>query len=82
MAPAQILRDHPTVEAPPEIPDGVVTDFTVDHPYVSGTTSVWLNGVRLQDDLETGFIELAPNTVRFQEAPVSGDVIEIQYQKA
>ena len=80
MAPAQILRNLPEIEVPPETPNGVITDFTVTKIYVPGTVSVWLNGMRLQADLETGFIEIPPQTVRMKEAPVLDDTIEVQYE--
>ena len=79
MAPVK-MQSLPETVTPPEIPDGIVTDFTTPSNYVPGTVSVYLNGQRKLASLDDGFIEIAPATVRMKEPPLTGDTIAIQFE--
>lgn len=67
-------------EDPLEIPDGVITDFTITQYYRPNTVSVWLNGLRLLADWDDGFIELGNKQIRMKEAPFEGDSITIEFE--
>lgn len=77
MVPAKL--EQTTIEIPPEAPDGINTDFTTLYPFTPGTVSVYYNGILLQADLETGYLEVPPTTVRMKEAPIVGDTLAIRY---
>lgn len=75
-----ILKAGQKIEIPPEVPNGITTDFTTIYPFTPGTVSVWYNGILLRADLETGFSEVPPTTIRFNEAPIEGDTVMIRYE--
>lgn len=75
-----IIRGEPKKESLFPDPDGVNTDFQTSVTYKSGTVSVWLNGIRLVAELNTGFLELGGNTIRMKEAPLPGDSIQAMYE--
>lgn len=77
-----MIKGLPECETPPETPDGVITDFTTTVAYKPGTVSVWINGMRLQADLDTGFTESPPQTVSMKEPPLTGDTIAVQFEPA
>lgn len=62
-------------------PDGVNRIFWTGGDYLSGTVSVWRNGVRVVADWDTGYEELGSRQVRFREAPLAGDSLSAQYQR-
>jgi hypothetical protein len=66
---AQVLREtpHGTI-------DGTNAAFTTAFPFQPGTTMVWLNGL-----LEHGYTEVAPQTIEFTAAPLTGDGLLINY---
>lgn len=78
--PVTIIRGEPEKESLVPDPNGVNTDFQTSVAYKSGTVSVWLNGIRLVDELDTGFLELGGNTIRMKEAPLTGDSIQAMYE--
>lgn len=61
-------------------PDGVNQVFWTTYDYVSGTVSVWRNGVRVVASWDTGYEELGGRQVRFREAPGAGDSLSAQYE--
>lgn len=73
---------HRTIYAPlTPAPDGVNRIFWTDFDYISGTVSVWRNGVRLVSDWDTGYEELGARQVRFREAPLAGDSLSAKYER-
>lgn len=63
-----------TGETPAGTLNGANTVFTTNAPFVSGTTAVYLNGLR-----EFHFTETGPNQITFEDPPSSSDVIRIDY---
>lgn len=57
--------------------DGVNLTFTTAHPYLPGSTALFLNGLR--EDVGDCYTESPPNTIVFDDAPVSLDSIRIDY---
>jgi hypothetical protein len=64
-----------------ETPNGAITAFTVDNPYVNTTTEVYLNGV-LQE-ITTDYTETNPatGTITFTVAPLTGAIITVSYSR-
>jgi len=62
-------------------PDGVNRVFWTTFNYVSGTVTVWKNGVRLVPDWDTGYEELGARQVRLREAPLPGDSLNAKYDR-
>ena len=60
--------------SPSESPDGSRTAFTVPETYITGTLSVFLNGLH-----ETHVSETTSTTFTFEDAPHTGDVITLNY---
>jgi hypothetical protein len=63
-------------EVPSGTLNGINTTFTTSQNFVSGTTSVFRNGLREQ--LSVGYTESSPHIV-FSAAPLSSDVITVDY---
>jgi hypothetical protein len=59
------------------MPDGVITIFTVPDVYIANSTGVFLNGLR--EIRNVHYNELPPTQVQFTEAPLSTDVLSIDY---
>lgn len=53
--------------------------FTTKSPYVRGSTVVFLNGFALTKGGANGWEELPPNRIKFNEAPLKGDVVQVYY---
>jgi hypothetical protein len=62
-------------------PDGVTQIFWTSVEYISGTVSVWRNGVRLVASWDTGYEELGNRQVRFREAPLIGDSLTAKFER-
>ena len=60
--------------SPVESPDGSTTTFTVPDTYLSGSLTVYLNGLA-----EYFVTETTTTTFTFDTAPISGDDIKLQY---
>lgn len=56
--------------------------FTVSSNFVSGTTRVFVNGLRYSNGASYDYTETATNEITFTNAPDSGDLIIIEYIKA
>ncbi len=54
--------------------------FTTAHNYISGTTVVWRNGLR--EVLGVGYTESGTGQITFTTAPLTSDVIRIDYVAA
>lgn len=63
------------------IPNGSTVTFTTANNYVSGTTKVFLNGLRMYKGASFDYTESAANAITFNYAPIAGDLIIIDYQK-
>lgn len=61
--------------------DGNNTIFTTSFDYVSGSVKLYLNGIRQRRGPSNDFIESGPNEITMAEAPTSGDVLIVDYQK-
>jgi len=83
-----VARGYPGIQGPPgqgvqvfgEVltgANGVNLVFQTDHPYLPGSTAVFLNGLR--EDTGDCYIESPPNMIVFDEAPVNLDSIRIDY---
>lgn len=53
--------------------------FTLRNNYISGTTRVFINGVRLTPGSQYDYVETAPNQITFTNAPDNGDLITVDY---
>lgn len=62
------------------IVNGINRDFRTSAPYISGTLIVFLNGVALQEDVEGGWVELGSGRLRMNEAPITGDAIQVYFR--
>lgn len=60
--------------SPTESPNGSRTVFTVPEEYISGTLTVFLNGLH-----ETYVSETTTTTFTFEDAPHTGDLITLNY---
>jgi hypothetical protein len=61
-------------EVPSGTKNGINTVFTVGAAFAAGTTAVYLNGIRI-----TQYTESSSTTITFDDAPLSGDSITIDY---
>lgn len=57
--------------------DGTQTVFSTANPYASGTTAVYLNGLR--EVPGDAYTETTSNTITFDDPPLSDDSIRIDY---
>lgn len=66
---------------PNKIPNGTINGtnliFTTPTGFQIGTTEVYVNGVR--QTLGTHYTETLPNTITFIDAPVAGDILQVDY---
>lgn len=56
--------------------------YTLTNPYRSGTTKVYVNGVRYSPGADNDYTESAANQITFTNAPDSGDLILVDYIKS
>ncbi|MFZ5988553.1 MAG: hypothetical protein ACOYWZ_15705 [Bacillota bacterium] len=68
-----------------ELPSGVINGtnkiFTTINNFITGTTRVFLNGLRQQKGDGKDYIESGVNEITFTDAPVTGDILVIDYNK-
>jgi hypothetical protein len=57
--------------------DGVQTVFTTANPYAAGSTAVYLNGLR--EVPGDAYTETTTTTITFDDPPLAGDSIRIDY---
>jgi hypothetical protein len=55
--------------------------FTLSNSFVSNTTKVYLNGIRLTPGSEYDYTETSPNQITFSYAPAVDDLIIVDYVK-
>ena len=58
--------------------DGVNKIFTLSQTFVSGSTRVYLNGIRQRPGASYDYVE-SGQTIVFYEAPVAEDTIEVEF---
>jgi hypothetical protein len=79
---AVVVNRYPIKEELSPDPDGATVEFHTFWPYQPGSLSVWLNGMRLDPNLETGFTEGGGDLVIMKEPPEIGDSLQAQYDAA
>lgn len=57
------------------------TLFTISANFVSNSTRVFINGVRMQRGVGNDYVEVGTNQIQFTTAPDSGDIIVVDYIK-
>lgn len=53
--------------------------FRVSMDYVAGSPRVWLNGLMQRQDAIDGWAELGGRKLELNEAPHTGDVVQVYY---
>lgn len=61
------------------IPNGTATDFTLANNFYSGSTRVFLNGLR--QSLNNDYHEISNTDIAFVSPPLSTDMIIVDYRK-
>ena len=56
--------------------------FTLSQSFISGTTRVFVNGIRYTPGASYDYVETGTNQITFTNAPDSGDLITVDYIKA
>jgi hypothetical protein len=64
-------------ESPSGAIDGMNQTFTVAHPYIAGSTGLYLNGLREYPG--DAYTETGGQTIHFIDAPLPGDTIRVDY---
>jgi hypothetical protein len=70
----ELLQSGIVGEVPTGFINGTNRNFTTANSYITGTLAVYLNGNRTKDFTETG-----ANTFAFNNAPLTGDVVHVDY---
>lgn len=55
--------------------------YTLASSFISGSTRVYINGIRLTPGANYDYVETGTNQVTFTNAPDSGDLITVDYIK-
>ena len=69
----------PIIEPAEGTVDGANKLFRSSKNYVTTTIQVFLNGVLAQRDLLDGWIELGSKKIQLNEAPKTGDIVQLYY---
>jgi hypothetical protein len=56
--------------------------FVLSANFMSGTTKVYINGIRLTPGAEYDYVEAGTNQITFTNAPDPGDLIVVDYIKS
>jgi len=64
------------------IKNSVNKTFVLSANYMSGTTKVYMNGIRLTPGAEYDYVEAGTNQITFTNAPDPGDLIVVDYIKS
>jgi hypothetical protein len=67
-------------ETPAGLVNGTNKSYTTANPYVAGQLAVYLNGVRQRRSND--YSETGATTFQFNSAPLSGDLLSVDYLKA
>ena len=54
--------------------------FSLRYAFLSNSTKVFLNGIRLTPGVEYDYIEVQPNKIEFSTAPFDNDFITVDYK--
>ena len=60
--------------------DGVTQKFYTSQNYKSGSVALWLNGIKKIQPWEDGFTETGSKEITMNEAPLTGDSVQAEYQ--
>lgn len=55
-------------------------DYFTSSGYKATTVRVYLNGIRQKNT--TDYVEILPNKITMTDAPITGDILIIDYEKA
>ena len=69
----------PVIEPADGIVNGTNTIFRTSRCYIPGSLRVFLNGILIRRDLDDGWAELGDRKVELNEAPNTGDVVQLYY---
>jgi hypothetical protein len=61
--------------------DGINTNYSTSSDFVTGTTRVYLNGVRLTRGVGYDYVEVSNNQITLDYSPVSSDRLIIEYEQ-
>lgn len=61
--------------------NGINKIFTTPHDFVSTTTEIMWNGIRVARGSGGDYEESGNNTIVFEEAPLPGDILRVNYWK-
>ena len=70
---------YPLKETLTPSPDGIETEFYTSQLYMDNSVSVWINGVKKIRDWDDGFEETGSSEITMNEAPLTGDSIQAEY---
>lgn len=80
-----IVRNLLNIYVDNEVPvgdkNGINKVFTTQYSYKPNTVKLFLNGIRVQDGVGNDYTENGGNEIEFSIAPISGDVIIVDYVK-
>ncbi len=66
-----------------ETPNGVLTEFTVDYAFVTGSEQVFRNGILQLEGAGNDYVATpGSGTITFTTGPLTGDIIQVAYIKA
>lgn len=74
-----ITQQLPLTETMTPSPNGVITRFYSAHPIRDNTVSIWLNGLLINANLDTGYTLYLNLGINMKEAPKTGDSLQIKY---
>ena len=61
-------------------PDGIVQQFYTSQAYKPGSVAVWQNGIKVIGDWDDGFTETGASEITMNEAPLTGDSVQAEYE--
>lgn len=79
MMPA-IVTQNPIKETLTPDPDDVTVKFYTSQDFRPGTVSVWQNGIKVIDEWDDGFTETGDDEITMNEAPLTGDSMQVEYE--
>ncbi len=73
--------DFKTDYVPESLCDGVRKSFNTDFNFVTNSTKVYLNGLRLRNSIDYDYTESGNSAILFSEAPLPQDLLTFDYIK-
>ena len=61
--------------------DGITSEFVLNNDIYTGSSKVYLNGLRQQKGIGKDYIEVLPNKIEFSYVPEIDDILLIDYIK-